>query len=218
MTVQIISIEAAAEMVPSGSSVMVGGFLNAGSPNSILDEIGKRPTKNLTVISNDTSFVGKSLGDLVVNKQISELYVSHIGTNPETGNQMNSGETKVHLVPQGTLAERIRCAGFGLGGFLTPTGVGTPVQDGKQTIEKNGRKYLLEEPLGADIALIKAYKADKMGNLVYRGAARNFNPIMATAAKLVIAEVEHIVETGELAPDEIITPAVFVDYLVLSKG
>ena len=218
MTDKIISIEQAAAMVASGSSVMVGGFLNAGSPNSILDEIGKSSTKNLTIISNDTSFIGKSLGDLVVNKQISRLYVSHIGTNPETGNQMNSGETEVHLVPQGTLAERIRCAGFGLGGFLTPTGVGTPVQEGKKVMEINGRKHLLEEPLGADIALIKAYKADKMGNLVYRGAARNFNPIMATAAKTVIAEVEHIVETGELAPDEIITPAVFVDYLVLSKG
>ena len=218
MLAKIISVEQAADMVPSGAFVMVGGFLNAGSPNSILDEIGRRPIKNLTVISNDTSFVGKSLGDLVVNKQISRLYVSHIGTNPETGKQMNSGETEVNLVPQGTLAERIRCAGFGLGGFLTPTGVGTPVEEGKQTIEMSGRKYLLETPLAADIALIKAYKADKMGNLVYRGSARNFNPLMATAAKTVIAEVEKIVEVGELEPDAIVTPAIFVDYLVLVKG
>lgn len=218
MSVQIISAQQAAEMVTSGASVMVGGFLNSGSPNTILDEIAKLPTKNLTVISNDTSFIGKSLGDLVVSRQISCLYVSHVGTNPETGNQMNSGELKVNLIPQGTLAERIRCQGFGLGGFLTPTGVGTPVQEGKQIIEMNGKKYLLEEPLGADVALIKAYKADKMGNLVYRGAARNFNPLMATAAKIVIAEVEHIVETGELDPDHIVTPAIFVNYLVQSKG
>lgn len=216
MTVKIISIKEAAQMVPSGSTVMVGGFLNCGSPNAILDEIKTMPTKDLKIISNDTSFIGKSLGDLVVNKQISELFVSHVGTNPETGNQMNKGELKVNLIPQGTLAERIRCAGYGLGGFLTPTGVGTPVQEGKQVVEIDGKKFLLEMPLGADIALIKAYKADKMGNLVYRGSARNFNPIMASAAKTVIAEVEQIVEVGEIPPDEIITPAVFVDYLVLS--
>jgi acetate CoA/acetoacetate CoA-transferase alpha subunit len=130
---------------------------------------------------------------------------------------MNSGEAEVHLVPQGTLAERIRFAGFGLGGVLTPTGVGTPVQEGKQIVEVEGKKYLMELPLHADVAIIKAYKADKMGNLIYRGAARNFNPIMAAAAKLVIAETEHIVEIGEIDPDEVITPSVFVDYLVVSK-
>ncbi|MDR3349904.1 MAG: 3-oxoacid CoA-transferase subunit A [Acidaminococcales bacterium] len=213
MPVQIISVERAADLVFSGASVMVGGFLNAGSPNFILEELSKRPIKDLTVIANDTSFVGKGLGNLVGNKQISRFYVSHIGTNPETGRQMTSGETTVHLIPQGTLAERIRCAGFGLGGVLTPTGVGTPVQEGKQIVEVEGKKYLMELPLRADIAIIKAYKADKTGNLVYRGAARNFNPLMATAAKLVIAEVEHIVETGELNPDEVVTPAIFVDYL-----
>lgn len=218
MPAKQISIKKAAEMVTSGSTVMVGGFLNCGSPNSILDEIGRMPTKDLKIISNDTSFVGKSLGNLVVKKQISELFVSHVGTNPETGNQMNSGELKVNLIPQGTLAERIRCAGYGLGGFLTPTGVGTPVQEGKQVLEIEEKKYLLEMPLGADIALIKAYKADEMGNLIYRGSARNFNPIMAAAAKTVIAEVEQIVEIGQLLPDEIITPAIFVDYLVLSEG
>ena len=217
MAAKTISIKEAAAMVPSGATVMVGGFLNCGSPNSILDEIGRMPTNDLKIISNDTSFIGKSLGELVVKKQISELFVSHVGTNPETGNQMNSGELKVNLIPQGTLAERIRCAGYGLGGFLTPTGVGTPVQEGKEIMEIKGRKYLLEMPLEADIALIKAYKADKMGNLIYRGSARNFNPIMASAGKTVIAEVEQIVEVGELLPDEVITPAVFVDYLVLSE-
>lgn len=218
MATKVLTIQQAADMVKSGSSVMVGGFLNCGSPNSILSELKDRPVNDLTVTSNDTAYVGKGLGDLITNKQISRLYVSHIGTNPETGKQMTDGETEVNLIPQGTLAERIRCGGNGLGGFLTPTGVGTPVQEGKQIITIDGRKYLMELPLKADIALIKAYKADKMGNLVYRGAARNFNPLMATAAKLVIAEVEQIVEIGELDPDTIITPAVFVDYLVLSKG
>ncbi|MDR2006206.1 MAG: 3-oxoacid CoA-transferase subunit A [Acidaminococcales bacterium] len=218
MAAQIISVVQAADLIFNGASVMVGGFLNAGSPNFILDELCRRPIKDLTVIANDTSFVGKSLGNLVVNKQISRFYVSHIGTNPETGRQMTSGEAEVNLIPQGTLAERIRCAGFGLGGVLTPTGVGTPVQADKQIVEVEGKKYLMELPLYADIAIIKAYKADKIGNLIYRGAARNFNPLMATAAKLVIAETEHIVETGEISPDEVITPSIFVDYLVMGKN
>ena len=218
MATKVLTVEQAADLVKSGSSVMVGGFLNCGSPNSILEELKERPVNNLTVIANDTSFVGKGLGYLITNKQISELFVSHVGTNPETGQQMTNGETKVNLVPQGTLAEQIRCGGNGLGGFLTPTGVGTPVQEGKEIVTIGGKNYLMEMPIKADIALIKAYKADKKGNLVYRGSARNFNPIMATAAKVVVAEVEQIVEAGELDPDVVVTPSVFVDYLVLSKG
>ncbi len=216
MSAQIITVAKAAEFIKDGSTVMVGGFLGTGSPELILKEIKKNNTKNLTVIANDTAFPDKPLGELVVNKQISCLHVSHIGTNPETGNQMNSGQITVNLIPQGTLAERIRCAGAGLGGFLTPTGVGTPVQEGKSVIDIDSKKYLLELPLKADIAIIKAYKADQMGNLVYRNSARNFNPLMASAATIVIAEVEQIVQTGELLPDEIITPAIFVDYLVLA--
>lgn len=214
---KIIELEQAVAMVPAGATVMVGGFLGAGSPLTILDKLVANGTKELTIIANDTSFVDNGIGKLIVNKQIAHVIASHIGTNKETGNQMNSGATKVTLVPQGTLAEKIRAAGAGLGGVLTPTGVGTIIEDGKQVLEVQGKKYILEEALGAEFALIKAYKADKNGNLVYRHMARNFNPLMATAAKIVIAEVEHIVEVGEIAPDEVITPGIFVDYLVQSE-
>ena len=156
----------------------------------------------------------QGVGKWIVNKQIKKVYTSHIGTNPETGKQLNSGETEVVLVPQGTLAEQVRAGGAGLGGILTPTGVGTVVAEGKALIHVQGKDYLLEEPLRADIALIKAAKADKAGNLIYRKSARNFNPLMATAADLVIAEVSEIVEIGELNPDEVMTPCILVDYLV----
>ena len=150
----------------------------------------------------------------MVSRQFKRVIVSHIGTNPETGRQMNANELAVDLVPQGTLAERIRSAGFGLGGILTPTGVGTPVEAGKQKLTIDGKDYLLELPIKADVALVKAYKADKAGNLVFRKAARNFNPLMATAADLVIVEAQNIVEIGEIDPDEVMTPGIFVNYLV----
>jgi len=195
-------------------TVMIGGFLACGTPESLIDALVQKGVKDLTVIANDTAFPDKGIGKLVVNRQLKKVTVSHIGTNPETGRQMHAGELTVELVPQGTLAECIRAGGFGLGGFLTPTGVGTVVEDGKQKLTIGGREYLLELPLKADVALLKAAKADKAGNLVFRKAARNFNPLMATAAEIVIVEAQEIVETGTIDPDEVMTPGIFVDYLV----
>ena len=211
---KIISAAEAAAKVQDGMTVMVGGFLGCGTPQSLVDQVLAQGTKDLTLVCNDTAFPDAGVGNLVVSRQFKKVIVSHIGTNPETGRQMNAGELDVDLVPQGTLAERIRSAGFGLGGILTPTGVGTPVEAGKQKLTIDGKDYLLELPIKADVALVKAYKADKAGNLVFRKAARNFNPLMATAAKVVIVEAQNIVEIGEIDPDEVMTPGIFVNYLV----
>ena len=211
---KIISAAEAAAKVKDGMTVMVGGFLGCGTPQTLVDQVLADGTKDLTLVCNDTAFPDAGVGKLVVNRQFKKVIVSHIGTNPETGRQMNAGELTVDLVPQGTLAERIRSAGFGLGGILTPTGVGTPVEAGKQKLTIDGKDYLLELPIKADVALVKAYKADKAGNLVFRKAARNFNPLMATAAQVVIVEAQSIVETGEIDPDEVMTPGIFVNYLV----
>ena len=211
---KIISCSDAAQMIKDGATVMVGGFLACGTPEKLVDAVIERQTAMLTLIANDTATPELGVGKMVVRRQLKKVIVSHIGTNPETGRQMHAGELAVELVPQGSLAEKIRAGGFGLGGILTPTGVGTPVEEGKQIITVSGRAFLLELPLKADVALIKAWKADKMGNLVYRRAARNFNPLMASAAEVVIVEAEHIVEVGELDPDEVMTPSAFVDYLV----
>ena len=178
----------------------------------------KADVKDITLIANDTAFVGSGVGPLVVNKKCKKVITSHIGTNPETGRQMIAGELDVELVPQGTLAERVRAGGSGLGGILTPTGVGTVVEEGKEKITVDGREYLLEKPLRADVALLKAYKADKAGNLVYHRSARNFNPIMAMAADTVIVEVEHIVEVGEIDPDEVMTPGILIDKIIVQGG
>ncbi|MDR2050822.1 MAG: 3-oxoacid CoA-transferase subunit A [Deltaproteobacteria bacterium] len=209
-----ITPQQAAALVPDGATVMLGGFLGCGSPHTILEALIARDAKNLTLIGNDTASPGFSVARLVEQKRVKKLIVSHIGTNPASGAQLNEGTLEVDLVPQGSLAERIRSAGAGLGGFLTPTGVGTPVEEGKRKINIDGRDYLLELPLRADVALIRAWKADEAGNLVYRLAARNFNPLMATAAALVIAEAEEIVPVGALDPDQIHTPAIFVNHLV----
>lgn len=211
---KIISAAEAAAKVKDGMTVMVGGFLGCGTPQSLVDQVLAQGTKDLTLVCNDTAFPDSGVGKLVVSRQFKKVIVSHIGTNPETGRQMNASELDVDLVPQGTLAERIRSAGFGLGGILTPTGVGTPVEAGKQKLTIDGKDYLLELPIKADVALVKAYKADKAGNLVFRKAARNFNPLMATAAQVVIVEAQSIVETGEIDPDEVMTPGIFVNYLV----
>ena len=211
---KIISAAEAAAKVKDGMTVMVGGFLGCGTPQTLVDQVLANGTKDLTLVCNDTAFPDSGVGKLVVSRQFKKVIVSHIGTNPETGRQMNAGELAVDLVPQGTLAERIRSAGFGLGGILTPTGVGTPVEAGKQKLTIDGKDYLLELPIKADVALVKAYKADKAGNLVFRKAARNFNPLMATAAKVVIVEAQNIVEIGEIDPDEVMTPGIFVNYLV----
>ncbi|MDR7869204.1 MAG: 3-oxoacid CoA-transferase subunit A [Sporomusaceae bacterium] len=201
-------------MVKDGMTVMIGGFLAVGTPESLVDALVAQGTKDLTVIANDTATPEKGIGKLVVKKQLKKAIVSHIGTNPETGRQMNAGEMAVDLVPQGTLAERIRAGGAGLGGVLTPTGLGTVVAEGKQVITVDGREFLLEKPLRADVAFIKAHTADKAGNLVFHSSARNFNPLMATAAEVVIVEATNIVEIGAIDPDAVMLPGIFVKYLV----
>ena len=211
---KVITREEAFAKFADDQTLMIGGFLATGTPESLVDGLLEKGAKNLTVIANDTSFVDRGVGKLVVSKQLKKVIVSHIGTNKETGRQMNAGEMEVELVPRGTLAERIRCGGAGLGGFLTPTGVGTIIEEGKHKMIIGGKGFLLELPLKADIALLKAWKADTYGNLVFRRAARNFNPIMAMAADLVIVEVEEIVEVGTLDPDEIMTPGALVDMII----
>lgn len=213
---KIISHDQVVELIKPGMSVMIGGFLGVGTPEGIIDKIVEKRIDGLTVIGNDTAFEDRGIGKLVKNKLCKKVIVSHIGTNPETQRQMIEGELEVELVPQGTLAERVRAGGAGLGGILTPTGVGTIVENGKQVIEIDGKKYLLELPLKADIALIKAKKCDYFGNLVYNLTATNFNPLMAMAADIVIAEVEEIVPVGAIPPDEVKTPGVLVDYVVIS--
>ena len=210
---KLISVEEAVAMVKDGMTVMIGGFLANGSPNAIVDALAKSGVKDLTLIVNDTAYPDRGCGQLIANKQVKKVIVSHIGTNPCTSEQMNSGELKIEFAPQGTLAERIRAAGAGLGGVLTTTGMGTVVAEGKETVTVDGKTYLLEKPLRADVALIGATVADESGNLVYVGTTQNFNPLMATAADLVIAEAEKVVKVGEIAPEAVHTPAMFVDYI-----
>ncbi len=211
---KIVSIDQALEYVKDGMTVMIGGFLGAGNPHKLIDALLEKGVKDLTIIANDTAFPEIGIGKLIVNRRVKKAIVSHIGTNPETGNQMNSGETEVVLVPQGTLAEQVRAAGAGLGGILTPTGVGTVVEEGKTKIEIDGKEYLLEKPLKADVALIFGSIVDKKGNVFYSKSTRNFNSIMATAADTVIVEAEKIVEVGEIDPNVVMTPGLFVDYIV----
>jgi len=213
---KVITHDEAINFIKSGMTIMIGGFLGVGTPEGIIDKIVENRIDNLTVIANDTATPERGIGKLIVNKLCKKVIVSHIGTNPETQRQMIAGELEVELVPQGTLAERVRAGGAGLGGILTPTGVGTIVENGKQIIEIEGKKYLLELPLKADVALIKAKKCDYYGNLVYNFTAENFNPLMAMAAELVIVEVEEIVPVGAIAPNEVRTPGVLIDYVVVA--
>lgn len=205
-------------MFQDGMSVMFGGFMGVGTPLKIVEALRERRVGNLTLIGNDTAMPEVGVGPLISSGQVSRVVVSHIGTNPITGKKMIAGEIDVELVPQGTLIERIRCGGSGLGGVLTPTGVGTLVEEGKTKMNVGGKDYLLELPLRADVAIIKAKRADRSGNLVYERAARNFNPVIAFAADLVIVEVEELVEVGEIDPDLVMTPAALVDKIVLSQG
>ena len=209
-----IALSAAVEKIPDGSSLMIGGFMGVGSPHRVIAELVRQGRKNLTVIANDTARPGFGIGQLIDAKLVRKLITSHIGTNPETQRQMIAGELDVDLVPQGTLAERIRAAGFGLGGVLTPTGVGTVVADRAQAIVVDGRTFLLALPIAADFALIGAHRADHIGNLCYTLTARNFNPVMAMAGAIVIAEAAEIVPVGVIPPDDVITPAAIVDHLV----
>src|SRR5215510_1622101 len=209
-----ISLDQSVRMIPDGASVMIGGFLGVGTPERIVDEIVRQKKRDLTVIANDTATPEKGIGKLVRAKLLRKAIVSHIGTNPETQRQMMAGELQVELVPQGTLIERIRAGGYGLGGILTQTGIGTPVKTGKQRIDVNGKSYLLEVALRADFALVQAFLADYLGNLSYALTARNFNPVMAMAADTVIASADNVVPVGVIAPDHVVTPAPVVDYLV----
>jgi acetate CoA/acetoacetate CoA-transferase alpha subunit len=200
--------------IQDGASVMIGGFMNIGTAEGIIDAIIKTDIKDLTIICNDAGLPGVGVGKLISAGKVKKLIASHIGLNPIAGEKMTSGEMEVELVPQGTLAERIRAGGSGLGGFLTPTGIGTMVQDGKKIIQVDGKDYLLEKPLKADFAFLLGHMVDKKGNIVYRKTTRNFNPLMATACETVVVQARNIVEIGQLDPDHIITPHIFVDYIV----
>jgi acetate CoA/acetoacetate CoA-transferase alpha subunit len=209
-----VSVEDAVAMIPDGASVMIGGFMGVGSPNRVIDELVRQGRRGLTVIANDTAFPGKGIGKLIDAGLVNRAVVSHIGLNPETQRQMLAGSMAVDLVPQGTLVERIRAGGHGLGGVLTPTGIGTVVEEDKQRIALDGKNYLLEAALRADFALINAFLADYLGNLAYALTGRNFNPVMAMAADATIVTADHIVPVGVIAPDHVMTPAPLVDFLV----
>jgi acetate CoA/acetoacetate CoA-transferase alpha subunit len=209
-----ISLEQAVALIPDGARVMIGGFMAVGTPERIVDALVARGTSGLTVIANDTAMPGVGIGKLIRAGLVRRAIVSHIGLNPETQQQMIAGKIEVDLVPQGTLVERIRAGGHGLGGILTATGLGTVVADGKQTVVVDGRTFLVEPALRADVALVGAFLADYLGNLTYALTARNFNPVIATAADLVIVDAEHIVPTGVIAPDHVVTPAPLVDYVI----
>ncbi|MDR7237595.1 acetate CoA-transferase subunit alpha [Neobacillus drentensis] len=213
-----ISREEISSMFKDGMTVMVGGFMGVGTPEEIVSIILENGIKDLTLISDDTAFIDTGVGPLIVNHRVKKAITTHIGKNPEAGRQMIAGELEVELVPMGTFVERVRAGGAGLGGILTPTGVGTVVEEGKEKLTVDGRVYLLEKPLHAEVALLKAYKADKNGNLIYRKAARNFNPLMALAADLVIVQVEQLVEIGEIDSNDVMTPGILVDKIFVQGG
>jgi acetate CoA/acetoacetate CoA-transferase alpha subunit len=209
-----VSLEDAIAMIPTGASIMVGGFMGVGTPERLLDELVRQKKSNISLISNDAATPGKGVGKLFEGSQVTHMIGTHIGLNPMAQQQMLGKQITVNLIPQGTFVERIRAGGCGLGGVLTPTGVGTLVEEGKQKIDVGGKSYLLETALRADFALVHAFLADYAGNLSYALTARNFNPVMAMAADTVIVTAEHIVPVGVIAPDHVITPAPLVDYLV----
>jgi acetate CoA/acetoacetate CoA-transferase alpha subunit len=209
-----VSIEDAVVKIPDGAILMIGGFMGVGTPERLIDELVRQDKRDLTVIANDTAIPGRGIGKLIDRGLVARTIASHIGLNPETQRQMLAGTMAVDLVPQGTLIERIRAGGCGLGGILTPTGVGTVVEDGKQKIDVAGKYYLLEPALRADFALVNAFLSDYLGNLSYALTARNFNPVIAMAAETTIVTADHIVPVGLIAPDHVVTPAPLVDYLV----
>lgn len=211
---KLVSMEEAVSHVKDGMTVFIGGFLGVGTPEKIIDALIAKGVKDLTVIGNDTGFPDRGIGRLVVNNQVKKVIASHIGTNPETGRRMQSGEMEVELAPQGTLAERVRAGGNGLGGILTPTGIGTIVEEGKEVLTVDGKKYILEKPLRADVALLNGSVVDELGNVIYAKTTKNFNPMMATAADTVIVFAEKLVKVGEIDPDNVMTSRIFVDYIV----
>ena len=204
----------AVAQIPDGARIMIGGFMGVGSPERLIDALIETGKRSLTLIANDTAMPGRGIGRLITAGAVARLVTSHIGLNPETQAQMNAGELDVDLVPQGTLVECIRAAGVGLGAVVTPTGVGTLVETGKDTLTIDGKTYLVETPIRADFALIAARQADYVGNLEYALTAQNFNPIMAMAADVVIAEPDYIVPVGMIPPDAVRTPAALVDHLI----
>jgi 3-oxoacid CoA-transferase subunit A len=210
----LASADAAAALIPDGASILMGGFGLCGTPDNLIQALHDRGTRNLTVISNNAGIDDVSLGILLKTRQVRKMIATYVGENREFERQYLSGELEVELVPQGTFSERIRAAGAGIGGFFTPTAYGTIIAEGKETRTIDGKHYVLELPLGADFAFVKAWKGDRMGNLVYRRTARNFNPMMATAGRVTIAEVEHLVDPGEIDPDHVITPGIYVNYIV----
>ena len=209
-----VSVEEAVAMIPNGASVMVGGFMGVGTPERLLDELVRQKKSDLTIIANDAAVPGRGIGKLFDASLVTNLTASHIGLNPEAQKQMMAKKVAIELVPQGTLVERIRAGGCGRGGVLTPTGVGTIVEEGKRKIDIDGKHYLLETALRSQFALVHAFLADYLGNLSYALTARNFNPIMAMAADTVIVTAENIVPVGVIAPDHVMTPAPLVDYLI----
>ena len=214
LLMKAILVEEAIAMIPNGAHVMIGGFMGVGTPERLVDELVRQRKSKLRLIANDASLPGKGIGKLVDAELVASLIASHIGLNPKAQQQMMAEKMSIELVPQGTLVERIRAGGSGLGGVLTPTGIGTIVEEGKRQIEIDGKRYLVETALHADFALIHAFLADYLGNLSYALTARNFNPVMAMAADTVIVTAENIVPIGLIAPDHVVTPAPLVDYLV----
>ena len=212
--VKSVSLEEAVAMIPNGASVMVGGFMGVGTPERLLDELVRQRKSELIIVANDAAVPGRGIGKLFDASLVATITASHIGLNPKAQEQMMSRKVAVNLVPQGTLVERIRAGGCGLGGVLTATGVGTIVEEGKQQIEVGGKRFLLETALRSQFALVHAFLADYLGNLSYALTARNFNPVMAMAADTVIATADHIVPVGVIAPDHVMTPAPLVDYLI----
>jgi 3-oxoacid CoA-transferase subunit A len=210
--------EEAVAAIPDGASLMVGGFGLCGIPENLIRALLARGTRHLTIISNNAGIDGFGVGALLAAKQIARIIATYVGENAEFERQIASGELEAELVPQGTFCERIRAGGAGIGGFYTPTGVGTTVADGKETRVIDGRAYLLELPLRADFAFVKAFRGDRLGNLVYRKTARNFNPVMATAADVTIAEVEQLVEPGEIDPDVVVTPGIYVSHILQGRA
>jgi len=211
---KVYSIEDAIGVIKDRDIILMGGFLMCGYPKELIEQLNKTTAKELTVVSSDTGNSDCPTFELMKSGRVKKVMASYIGANTETGRLYITKEAEVELVPQGTFAERIRAAGAGLGGVLTPTGVGTMVEEGKDTIIIDGKKYLLEKPIKGNVALIKAQKGDTMGNLVLRGTAKNFNEVMATAADFAIAQVEELVELGDIDPEDVSIPSVFVDAVV----
>lgn len=209
-----LTLPQASRLFRDGMTIMVGGFMGIGTPPRLVNALLDSGVRDLTLIANDTAFVDTGIGPLIVNGRVKKVIASHIGTNPETGRRMINGEMEVQLVPQGTLIEQIRCGGAGLGGVLTPTGVGTVVEEGKQRITLDNVTYLLERPLRADLALIRAHQADSQGNLTYQLSARNFNPLLALAADITLVEPDELVTIGDIEPDQVVTPGALVDYII----